>query len=214
MGESSRPRKSHKLQIAGANPASASNYIMKNIWVLSDNIDIVDILKEVESQSHLWTVDTGRQQTIYVQQHTQNIKLVNAIRNSNESQIPIDDVQTYAKTQIWDQFPTVTNWLQKNFPSGLSRVLLIKLLPEKEVYTHVDAGSYYRIRTRFHLALKGTYAYHVGNETLVVNPGTLFCFNNSLMHSSQNLKNEDRISIMFDVEHTSFGLGLTIINDG
>ena len=187
---------------------------MKNIWVLSDNIDIVGMLNEVESQSHLWTVDTGRQSNIYVQQHTQSITLVNAIRNNDESQISINDLQAYAKTQMWDQFPTVTNWLQKTFPGGLSRILIVKLLPEKEVYPHVDAGSYYRVRSRFHLALKGKYAYNVGNETVIVNPGTLFCFNNSLTHSSQNLKNEDRISIIFDVEHTSFGLGLAIINDG
>lgn len=186
---------------------------MKNIWVLSENINISAMAREIDLQSFLWHVDTQRQRNIYVQQHTEAITLVNGVRNGEGPQISFNDLQAYEKTPLWNMFPTVTNWLQTTFPTGLSRVLIVKLLPEKQVYKHVDSGSYYRARTRFHLVLKGRYVYNVGNESIIASPGMLFCFNNSLTHNSLNLENEDRVSVIFDVEHTSFGLGLTIIKD-
>ena len=185
---------------------------MKNIWVLSDNIDIVGMLNEVESQPHWWLFVTNRQRNIPVQRYTQSIQLVSSFCENNT--IRQIDSHLYKKTGIWNQFPIITSWLQKTFPAGLSWISIIKLLPEKEVYEHMDYGAYYRVRTRFHLVLKGRYSYTVGDETIIAKAGTLFCFNNSLIHSAHNLENEDRIAVIFDVEHAFFGLGLTIINDG
>lgn len=166
------------------------------------------MLTEVEQLSDLWLLDTIRQNTGEIHRHTQSVHLI-----LTESVTDINKSNTYLKTDAYNRCPIIINWLEKSFPIGLSRVSIIKLLPEQSVDSHVDVGIYYRKRTRFHLVIKGSYTYNVGDECIVARAGTLFCFNNSEIHYSHNLEKDDRITIVFDVEHSAFGLGKTLIGD-
>lgn len=175
---------------------------MKNIEILASDINTLPFLVEIQDQPELWLFDTGRQDNIVVQQHTQNITLVNGIIEGEFTHDKFNDSQLYAKTALYDKFPKITSILHKVFPHGLSRIMIVKLLPGKEVLPHIDHGAYYRARNRFHLVLQGEYEYEVGDEKIVAKPGMLFRFNNQLMHRAVNLTAGDRISIIFDVERS------------
>ena len=45
------------------------------------------------------------------------------------------------------------------------------------------------------------YEYTVGDETIIVKPGTLFWFNNKLPHKAVNIGDNVRITFVFDVPH-------------
>lgn len=100
-------------------------------------------------------------------------------------------------------FPNTKKWLLENtyIDSSLKlrRAGFMKLDPLQKVPSHKDEGVYFDHVIRYHLGIKGRYQYNVGNKQLIVDPGTLFCFNNHLLHSTQNLVEEERITLIFDV---------------
>ena len=69
------------------------------------------------------------------------------------------------------------------------------------VGAHIDEGTYYLDKDRYHLSIQGQYKYFVGNEDIVVDAGTLLWFNNKIPHGTVNLGDETRITFVFDVPH-------------
>ena len=54
-------------------------------------------------------------------------------------------------------------------------------------------------RNRYHLSIK--YQYFCGEETIIVDPGTLFWFNNKQPHGAVNIGDETRITFVFDIPY-------------
>jgi hypothetical protein len=75
-------------------------------------------------------------------------------------------------------------------------------LPVGEIVgSHIDEGTYYLTKDRYHLSIQGKYEYTVGDETTTIEPGTLFWFNNKLPHKAVNIGDNIRITFVFDVPH-------------
>lgn len=83
-----------------------------------------------------------------------------------------------------------------------SRAAFLLLRPGGSAVRHVDEGTYYLTRDRYHLSISGRYLYEVGGEEHIIEPGTLFWFNNKKPHSAKVIGNEDRITFVFDVPHS------------
>jgi hypothetical protein len=69
----------------------------------------------------------------------------------------------------------VIRFLQRNF-KRFSRCGFLSLPVGGEVGQHIDVGSYYLTRDRYHLAIQGSYVYTVGGESLKINAGDLIWF--------------------------------------
>ena len=69
------------------------------------------------------------------------------------------------------------------------------------VGAHIDEGTYYHTRDRYHISIAGQYQYFVGGESTVIDAGTLFWFNNKMPHGAVNLGEESRITFVFDMPH-------------
>ena len=81
-------------------------------------------------------------------------------------------------------------------------VLLQSHLPVDEIVgAHIDEGTYYLTRNRYHLSILGRYQYFCGKESVIVEPGTLLWFNNKLPHGTVNIGDETRITFVFDIPH-------------
>ena len=111
--------------------------------------------------------------------------------------------------------------LSVNTPAYKRHTEIIKLIKEefgnKEIYrcgflalpvdeyvgAHIDEGTYYKTKDRYHLSIKGEYQYFTGGEIIKVKPGTLFWFNNKMPHGAVNTSDETRITFVFDVRHSS-----------
>lgn len=103
------------------------------------------------------------------------------------------------KTLMWHKYTEIRKWLRSYKCHRHSRAAFFKLEPGGSVGWHVDDGTYYLTRDRYHLSLQGTYEYSCGDEMHVIEPGTFFWFNNKIKHMAKNVADIDRITFVFDV---------------
>jgi len=172
---------------------------MKHINVIQTDVNINQFLQEVLSQkaSLLW-VSYGSVFEAF--KHTETIRLIGPAESYNKKEMEnnLRNSPTFDTLNV-DVFPTLLDWLRTNF-TNIQRASLIKLLPAQKVLRHVDRGEWFKHTQRHHLCLQGTYRYEVGDEHINVTPGTVFTFDNQIEHGAFNLKNEDRITLMFDIQ--------------
>jgi len=92
--------------------------------------------------------------------------------------------------------------IRKQFKKAdIHRCGFLSLPVDGMVGAHIDEGTYYLSRNRYHLSILGRYQYFCGKETVIVEPGTLLWFNNKLPHGTVNIGDETRITFVFDIPH-------------
>jgi hypothetical protein len=107
------------------------------------------------------------------------------------------------KTPAYQRHSEIRKILKKEFNGKeIHRCGFLSLPINEIVGAHIDEGTYYLTRDRYHLSILGRYQYFVGNETVIVEPGTLLWFNNKLPHGAVNIANEVRITFVFDILHS------------
>ena len=112
----------------------------------------------------------------------------------------VGDTEICVPTPAFFRHTEVINVL-KRYVRSISRCGFLSLPVGGEVGIHIDKGTYYLTRDRYHLSIQGTYDYTVGDETVRVEPGTLLWFNNKLPHGTKNVGDCVRITFVFDVKH-------------
>jgi mannose-6-phosphate isomerase-like protein (cupin superfamily) len=103
---------------------------------------------------------------------------------------------------MYTKYFEAIRWLREQEIKVTSRIAFFKLAVGSEVGTHIDVGTYYHTRDRFHLALEGRYLYECGGEEHIIEPGTFFWFDNKKYHSAVNVGTVPRLSLVFDVPHS------------
>lgn len=104
-------------------------------------------------------------------------------------------------TPAFFKHTAVVDFVKEHFRS-LGRCGFLALPVGKKVGAHIDIGSYYLNKDRYHLSIQGRYKYNVDGEEAIIEPGTFFWFDNKKMHESVNIGDETRITFVFDVTHT------------
>jgi len=108
----------------------------------------------------------------------------------------------FRKTEMFDDYPLLMQCLYSRFSSlktELARIIISKLYPGDKVQKHYDFGRKYQ-KNRFHFSIQGTYKYYVADEEVTITPGTLFWFDNKQLHWAENIGDDDRISVIFDID--------------
>jgi mannose-6-phosphate isomerase-like protein (cupin superfamily) len=113
----------------------------------------------------------------------------------------VGDSESSRRTPAYDRHTEIVSFMKRHFHKH-DRCGFLSLPIGGEVGQHIDIGSYYQTRDRYHLAIQGTYDYTVGGETVRVNPGDLIWFNNKLSHGTKNVGDCVRITFVFDVPHS------------
>ena len=113
----------------------------------------------------------------------------------------VGDTEYCIPTPACKHHTEVIGFLKRNFKT-FSRCGFLSLPVGGVVGKHIDIGTYYQTRDRYHLSIQGRYKYMVGDEEVIVEPGTLLWFNNKLEHGTENLGDEVRITFVFDVPHS------------
>jgi len=111
------------------------------------------------------------------------------------------DTEYLQPTDAFKQSEVVLRYIFSKGITKLARAAYFKLPVGGGVNPHIDDGSYYLTKDRFHLSLQGTYKYTVGDETEIIKPGTFFWFDNKKEHSAENISNQERITFVFDSPH-------------
>jgi hypothetical protein len=159
--------------------------------------------QEVEANESAWYLDEGRQKRISVQRHTQSIFLLRALR-PKDCRVSLNDVQRSGPSRVSAHFPHTMRTLAavaSNLDGTLGRALYARLLPHSVVYSHIDEGSYYAARHRYHLVISSQNGstLRCGDEQVIMHEGELWWFDNKKTHSSENPSDAGRVHLIFDL---------------
>lgn len=178
---------------------------MENIRVIKTGINVNKILKQLEKHPEDWGMQRnieGAQSMLdrgFPEVSAGVLQLVmGGVRTLDEY---VGDTEICIPTPACKNHLEVLYFLRRNF-KDFSRCGFLSLPVGGTVGKHIDIGDYYLTRDRYHLCIQGTYRYHVGDESVVVEPGTLLWFNNKLEHGTENIGDNVRITFVFDVPHS------------
>ena len=114
----------------------------------------------------------------------------------------VGDSEINIKTPAYAHHSEIRKIIRKHFKNAdIHRCGFLSLPVDEIVGAHIDEGTYYLSRNRYHLSILGRYQYFCGKETVIVEPGTLLWFNNKLPHGTVNIGDETRITFVFDIPH-------------
>lgn len=177
---------------------------LDNIRIIKTGINVSKILKQLEQYPNDWGVQKtmeGAQSLLdrgFPEVNAGVLQLV--IGGVENAQQYVGDTDICIETPAYRRHTEIVKFLKRHFKNH-SRCGFLSLPIGGEVGTHIDLGDYYLTRDRYHLSIQGNYVYTVGDESVVVEPGTLLWFNNKLPHGTKNVGDCVRITFVFDVPH-------------
>ena len=179
---------------------------MKSIEIIKKNINVSRVVKQLKKNPQDWD-------------HQKKIKDSKSLIDRGFDDLPVSalqlimggvknekdfvgDSQINIRTPAYDHHTEIRKILRKEFKGKpLHRCGFLSLPIDGYVGAHIDEGVYYHTRNRYQLSILGKYQYFCGEETIIVDPGTLFWFNNKMPHGAVNLGDETRITFVFDIPY-------------
>jgi outer membrane protein assembly factor BamB/orotate phosphoribosyltransferase len=174
---------------------------MKYFKLIRAGVDIGPLLEEVRSEEQAWMLNTSRQDKIRVQRDTNTIFLSAPVSRPD---LNVNENQESCFTAVSKLFPRAVAFMKsvaEEMGADLSRATIVRLKPNSKVERHIDMGSYYLIRDRFHLVLYSSAGSVLmsGGEQVRMGEGELWWFDNKQHHEAYNESDEWRIHYIFDV---------------
>lgn len=178
---------------------------MDNIRIIKTGINVSRFLKQL----HQYPTDWGAQKNI---EGIKNVHdehgfpaidagvlqlVIGGVTSPDEY---VGDTELCMPTKAYYHHTEIVGFLTRHFHS-FRRCGFLSLPVGGSVGIHIDKGSYYQTKDRYHLSIQGKYKYTVGDESVIVEPGTLLWFNNKLPHGTENIGDCVRITFVFDVPH-------------
>ena len=176
---------------------------MKNIRVIKTGVDVSGILNQLHQYPEDWgsqkNIENTKQQDPTKYTTTADVLqlIMGGVERENQY---VGNTEICIRTPAYEKHTEILNYLGKYFKK-LRRCGFLALPVGEMVGSHIDEGTYYLTKDRYHLSIQGKYEYTVGDEILIIEPGTLFWFNNKLPHKAVNIGDNVRITFVFDVPH-------------
>ena len=171
--------------------------MVSNFRIIDDNVDISKILKQVTDNPQDWQA-VSNYENIGGNLHPPGfLPLVMAVVSSPDEDPK--DSEVLQVTPMMTKYDEIVKWLIGQGFTTFSRAAFFKLAPGRGVSAHIDDGTYYLTKDRYHLSLQGTYRYEVDGEVHIIKPGTFFWFDNKKIHSALNIGDDDRITFVWDL---------------
>jgi hypothetical protein len=179
---------------------------MKNIRVIKTGINVSKILKQLEQFPDDW----GNQKKIKdreigqldAEKYIVTADVLQIVMGGIENlEQKVGDTEICVPTPAYERHTEIVRFLKRNF-HDFKRCGFLSLPVDGIVGKHIDEGTYYLTKDRYHLSIQGRYEYSVGDESVIVEPGTLLWFNNKLLHGTKNVGDCTRITFVFDVPHS------------
>ena len=176
---------------------------MRYFRCVRDAIDVHPFLDEIASIPDAWHLSTGRQDKIAVQREAQAIPLRGLVKSKINGRAR-RDVHESRFTTSSRPFVVARAFLE-SFAAAqqaeMGRAKIVRLMPGRRVYPHIDRGEYYRLRDRYHLILRSPAGSYLksGDEEVRMREGELWWFDNNQMHEAYNDGDSDRIHLIFDL---------------
>ena len=177
---------------------------MNNIKILKKGVDVSKVKQQLEQYSDDWFIQRKGADSLlergYADIEVGNLQLIMGAVAKKEDFV--GDSELSRPTPAYERHTEILKIIKDEFPDReVHRCGFLSLPIDGYVGANIDEGTYYLTRDRYHLSIAGQYQYFVGNETVIVDPGTLFWFNNKMPHGAVNLGEETRITFVFDLPH-------------
>ena len=177
---------------------------MNNIKILKKGIDVSKVIDQLEQYSDDWYIQRRGTDTLlergYADIEVGNLQLIMGAVKKKEDFVGNSELNK--PTPAYQRHTEVLKIVKRELPGrDVHRCGFLFLPIDGYVGAHVDEGTYYKTRDRYHLSIAGRYQYFVGNESVIVDPGTLLWFNNKMPHGTVNRVEETRITVVFDMPH-------------
>jgi hypothetical protein len=174
---------------------------MRFLRLIRSGIDIGPLMAEVRSNEIAWMLNTSRQDKLRVQRDTNTIFIRGQVKrldlNPNENQ----ESKLTAVSRLFPRARAFMEGFATAMDARLSRATIVRLKPRSQVFRHIDIGSYYFIRDRYHLVLYSATGSSLtsGDESVRMHIGELWWINNKQFHEASNDSDEWRIHYIFDL---------------
>ena len=170
-----------------------------NFRFIAKNLDVSKILKQVLSNPDDWKAVSKFENTLGDKDPYGFLPLQMAVvRDASEN---VKDSELLRRTVLYDKYTEIHKFWKSYGIKKPARCAFFKLPVGGAVGSHIDDGTYYLKKDRYHLSLQGKYRYECNGEEHIIEPGTFFWFSNKLTHSALNVGDVDRITFVFDVPH-------------
>ena len=184
---------------------------LSNFRFIERNVDVKNIVQQVLDNPDDWGVAGSIKGAAGDLQPYGFLPLMMAVVNDTERGgfgNP-KNTELQQKTPLWSKYTQIRRFLKSYKLHNHSRAAFFRLRPGDTVGWHIDDGTYYHSRDRYHLSLQGVYKYWVGDssddpkaEMHIIEPGTFFWFDNKKYHKALNIGDVDRLTFVFDVPHS------------
>ena len=176
---------------------------MKYFRRMKQNIAVTPFLDEIASIPDAWDMSTGRQDKIKVQREAEAIPLRGLVKSKIGGRKRCD-VHESRYTTGSTKFLVARAFLESlaaEQDAELSRAKIVRLMPGRRVFPHIDRGEYYRLRDRYHLVLRSQAGSCLksGDEEVRMHEGERWRFDNKAVHEAFNDGQAERIHMIFDL---------------
>jgi len=176
---------------------------MKNIRIIETGVDVSKIIEQLEQYPEDWGSQKNIKDTEQLDSNKYTVTvdvlqlIVGGITKEGEY---VGNTEICNKTPAYEHHTEVLKFVFDRFKK-IRRCAFLSLPVGEMVGSHIDEGTYYLTKDRYHLSIQGKYEYTVGDEVVIVEPGTFFWFNNKLPHKAVNIGDNVRITFVFDIPH-------------
>ena len=137
-----------------------------NIILLKTDIDVSKIRKQLDEFKSDWGSQKGLGNTEIQDPHKYitTVDVLQLIMGGLEKPGQyVGDSEICTKSPAYKNHTAVIEYLNQYF-SDIRRCGFLALPPNEIVGAHIDEGTYYLDKDRYHLSIQGTYRYFVGNQ--------------------------------------------------
>lgn len=185
---------------------NSPNYKTNIIKIIETGIDVSKVLDQLKQYPEDWGSQKKRKNTTQLdsKKYIVTADVIQLIMGGvNTKDEYVGDTEICIKTEAYYKHTEILNLVGQRFKRSdkLKRCGFLGMPVGGEVGTHIDFGKYYLSKDRYHISIQGRYHYTVGNESVIIEPGTFFWFNNKMEHSSINIGDDVRIAFVFDIPH-------------
>jgi len=177
---------------------------LDNIRIIKTGITVSKILKQLEQYPEDWGHQKKIEGALDLTDRGFSVMNVSALQlvmgGVEKVEDFVGDTEICIPTPAYNRHTEIIGFLNRHF-KGFKRCGFLSMPVGGHMGMHIDMGTYYLTKDRYHLAIQGTYKYFVGDEEVVITPGTLFWFNNKMMHGAENIGDCTRITFVFDAPH-------------
>lgn len=177
---------------------------MKNFYCLTKGLPVVPLVAQLHIQD-LWDKNTLRT-THPDSPHTQASDIWLRFNEVQTDVTKVVDDKECIAYPAWDKLPDAQNLIfdLMRVVKGirLGRCVITRLKPGAKIAPHKDEGAPAEYYQRFHIMLQNAPGslFDCGDETVYMEPGSAWWFDNQETHAVVNNSDTDRITMIVDIQ--------------